>query len=37
MIAERWLGIERERIEKAAASDEGLGVWKSPEVMIARG
>ena len=25
MIAERWLGKERERIEKAAASDEGLG------------
>jgi hypothetical protein len=25
MIAERWLGKERERIENTAASDEGLG------------
>ncbi|MCT7656841.1 hypothetical protein [Mycobacterium deserti] len=35
MIAERWLGKERERIEKAAASDEGLSSWKPPEVISA--
>lgn len=31
MAAERWLGKERELIEKAAASDAGLASWKPPE------
>jgi len=30
MIAERWLGKERERIENTAASDEGLGGVETP-------
>lgn len=33
MTAERWLTKERDRIERCAASDEGLSSWKAPEVI----
>ena len=33
MIAERWLAKEKDRIDRCAASDEGLASWKPPEVI----
>ncbi len=33
MTAERWLTKERDRVERCAASDEGLSSWKPPEVI----
>lgn len=33
MTAERWLNKEKDRIDRCAASDEGLSSWKPPEVI----
>ncbi|WP_235892865.1 hypothetical protein [Mycolicibacterium hodleri] len=33
MMAERWLNKEKDRIDRCAASDEGLSSWKPPEVI----
>lgn len=33
MTAERWLTKERDRIERCAASDEGLPSWKAPKAI----
>nr|WP_066898658.1 site-specific integrase [Mycolicibacterium houstonense] len=33
MMAERWLNKEKDRIDRCAASDEGLASWKPPEVI----